>query len=769
MGTTTIEARCNARPTRLAFVIPKPDRDLLMNVIRRATTLWGGMFNPIVILDDTTRVARGVHHDRFPPRESYLQRQDDILRSFDPDILVNYSDDPLPEELKRFQHRTFPAARLDWDPWGRGEMSYFVDVYPVLDELWEREFKGNQNPRIKLRFFEKAASEASIFLAARYGLYSNDKAYEFLTKNFSAELVTYDAKFKAALKPGAYHSPLSITTLHCTTRRQHIHSHAFFLLNPEDPFDVMEYWNLRAAGVILFPFTLQDFKEFENPIRDFAAAAAYPVNETITNRLVLIKAPSISDEEHEGVANWMGFQGLVSELSRMGWVPHHRRDMYGVGNELELSPIRAFEENAVSVLNDGHGKLQGPKPSFLKSHHRYRHWSMDMSFYAFGIATASYKLPWLNSGCDALVRRQIGSHSDMDAAHVSQQGLVSQHDGDDGDVRLSPITPADVVKSFLQGCGIEYLRTSPPGLALARILEMLGSFYGCEVFQNEAIRQTLEEMAKGEPRTAHSVKISITQSLKNYTIYEKPASQIEKVRRASQLLRSAIHAKLFKVGLVFQCSRCHRHNWYATTEFTDKYHCKSCFASEDTPHIHEHDWYLASDGLFRSTNKLDGNITVLLALNFFDHIFDHDLRYAPSFDYKIDGKQNEMDFGIISSGMWGKVETIFGESKSGAELNDDEQTKLKIFGEKTGSYMCFCTLSEDYSEADKNYFRELYGAGVKVILLTKSLLEMDYFDLLKWKSNNNPGRSNTTPDWLMRLSIINILGAEFAKKHNIWL
>ena len=181
MGTTTIEARCNARPTRLAFIIPKPDRDLLIGVISRATSLWGGMFNPIVILDDSTRAARGVYHDRFPPQESYIQRQDDILRSFDPDILINYSDDPLPEALKHFQHRTYPAARLDWNPWGRREMSYFVDVYPVLDELWDREFKGNQSPRVKLRFLEKAASKASLFLAARYGLYSNDGAYNFLT------------------------------------------------------------------------------------------------------------------------------------------------------------------------------------------------------------------------------------------------------------------------------------------------------------------------------------------------------------------------------------------------------------------------------------------------------------------------------------------------------------------------------------------------------------------------------------------------------------
>lgn len=173
--------------------------------------------------------------------------------------------------------------------------------------------------------------------------------------------------------------------------------------------------------------------------------------------------------------------------------------------------------------------------------------------------------------------------------------------------------------------------------------------------------------------------------------------------------------------------------------------------------------------MFRSGNKLDGNVTVLLALNFFAHVLDRDLRYTPSFDYKLGDKSNEMDFGIISTPMFREVETIFGESKSGAPLKADERAKLKTFGERTGSYICFCTLSEEFSEEDKVYFRELYEADVKIILLTKHLLEMDYLALLKYKSDKHPGRSRTLPDWLMRLTVINNLGNDFAKKHHLWL
>jgi len=272
MSTTTIEVRCNARPTRLAFVVPTPDRDLLLSVIARATSLWGGIFNPIVILDGSTREVRGRQEQITSPAQ-YLEGQTDILKAFDPDFLPNFSADPLPQELKEFQHRAFAAERLDWKPWGpmRNEVTpYFADVWPILEELWEKEFKSSAKPALKFRYLEKDDARKSLLLAAKYGLYTNDDSYEFLKKNFGAEAIVYDAQFKASLKPQTFHTPLSLTAYRCSTRRQHVHSHAYFLLNPDNPFDVVDYWNLRAAGMILFPLTLQDCREFEQPIRDFA-------------------------------------------------------------------------------------------------------------------------------------------------------------------------------------------------------------------------------------------------------------------------------------------------------------------------------------------------------------------------------------------------------------------------------------------------------------------------------------------------------------------
>jgi len=768
MATTTIEARCNARPTRLAFVLSKPDHDRLNTIFARACTLWGGIFNPIIILDDSTRKTAGVHYSTYPG-DPYLDIQSDMLKAFDPDLLITYPGEDLPKELAPWKHRSFPSGKLDWRPAGRNAASYFVDIFPLLNDLWDKEFKGTDKPRIRIKYIEKADAEKSLFLAARFGLYTSNDYYAFLQENFKAEALVYDAGFRAMHWPGDFQSMLGLTAGYCRPSRQR-HSHAFFLLDPEDPFDVVDYWNLRASGMYIFPLTLETYQECAVPIQDFGAASSYPINDSLTNRPTIIKAASITDEQQQEVTKWIQGQKLVKEISMQGWVPHYHTKGYGVANELDIEQVTGIERNATGVLVDGHGKIEGPCPPFLSRRNVFEHWSMDLDFFTFRSPEACYDMPWLNSGCDALAGRCVGWGSGMAVGRVSRNGLVARLDGDSGSIRVSPVRAEDVVKAFLSGVGISYVDTSSPGLALKRIIEMMDGFYSCEMFQNTAIRRTLDEMAKGDPRLVRAVRRTVVESLRDYRQFGQPTTQTQKGQQADYLLSQAVNAGVFRVGLVFQCSRCRRHHWYAISEFDKEYNCKSCFSRESTPHLDSKEWHYASDGLFRSANKLDGNITTILALAFFGELLEHDLKFAPSFDYRLNGNAHEMDFGIVAKqGFRGEVEMVFGESKSGMSLTGDEQQKLKEFGEKTGSYICFCTLSDDFSNDDKEYFIALYDSGVKIILLTRFFLEMDSHSLSQFELDHRRLFGSTKADWLMRTTIIRTLGNEFAKKHYIWV
>lgn len=387
-----------------------------------------------------------------------------------------------------------------------------------------------------------------------------------------------------------------------------------------------------------------------------------------------MKARSISEQELTTVADWIRSLGFLRDFATMGWVPRYNMNYYAVGNEIDIEPIRAYDSSPVGVLQNGHGVIQGPVPQFLHAKDFDQHWSMDLSFFTLRTPDVCFRLPWLNSGCDGLVEMRIGMGFDLEGARVSQSGIVTQQSGTSGQVRISPITSIDPVKAFLKGKDIEYLKTSTPGLALQRLIEMFKGLRDYRLFQNYAIRELLDELASGGWRVAGEVRGAVYKSLKDLRHFGQPATKDQIAQQVDAILDQAVEAKVFRIGLVFQCSRCRRHNWYAVTEFDDGYNCKSCFAREITPRLDATKWCYASDGFFRTSNKLDGNITLLLVIDFFNHIFESEVHFAPSFDYKIDGEPHEMDFAIISSGgiLSREVDLVFGESKSGTALKEQQ-------------------------------------------------------------------------------------------------
>ncbi len=78
-------------------------------------------------------------------------------------------------------------------------------------------------------------------------------------------------------------------------------------------------------------------------------------------------------------------------------------------------------------------------------------------------------------------------------------------------------------------------------------------------------------------------------------------------------------------------------------------------------------------------------------------------------------------------------------------------------------------MADDFDDDDKAFFRDLVDTGIKIIMLTRFFLEMGYYELMKYRHDNDPGRSRTKADWLMRATILRTLGTEFANEHGIWL
>ena len=195
MTTRTLQINCNTRPVRLAFLVDKPDPSTLEKVFKLNTLLWGGSLNPVVILDGSTRKQVGAHYTYEDL--TYEQEQLFLLKAFDPDILVNYTNAPLPPFLAPFKERTFPPGVMRWNPWGSQEIVSFLEVWPFLEHYSREEFRFLQKPRERFGYIDlDGPGDPRAYLIAQFGSYPEDSnGNRVLAENFGGKLVPYGDDF----------------------------------------------------------------------------------------------------------------------------------------------------------------------------------------------------------------------------------------------------------------------------------------------------------------------------------------------------------------------------------------------------------------------------------------------------------------------------------------------------------------------------------------------------------------------------------------------
>jgi hypothetical protein len=67
---------------------------------------------------------------------------------------------------------------------------------------------------------------------------------------------------------------------------------------------------------------------------------------------------------------------------------------YGVGNGMDVRPIKGFESSPIAVLTDGYGSLEEPSLPFLRDDDPWAgRWSTDLSLYAYGKDDSCYRPP----------------------------------------------------------------------------------------------------------------------------------------------------------------------------------------------------------------------------------------------------------------------------------------------------------------------------------------------------------------------------------------
>jgi hypothetical protein len=232
------------RPLRLGWAIRAGDFDALRQVFRLSHTVWGGRFNPILVVDDADQAR-------------------DLVDLFRVDVVWPVGDTEQVNEFpKRFPHLIkpfFEKSLFVGDVRG-GRRAQLLDIHNALVTLGDgSDAKAMRDQGFRIYSWNNQDPLADLFLA-QLGAYpnSNDIGIDYramvsqVLKPVEAALVG-NAPIPADV---VEHPTLSYLSRHKLRRHYSIQagwdSPGFYVGSVADFSDLVTYWNLRAADIPLW-------------------------------------------------------------------------------------------------------------------------------------------------------------------------------------------------------------------------------------------------------------------------------------------------------------------------------------------------------------------------------------------------------------------------------------------------------------------------------------------------------------------------------------
>ncbi len=252
-GTVTIRAR----PLRIGFLVDPFDRQGVLRVIELSSFLWGGIYNPIIPV-----------YKRIPAKwESGGARRlltpsdiiDGYLDGFDPDFVVPVGT-CASRPLKLSNRDIVSVDDLIGNLNDQGATQYGISVVELLSALAHEEFKYERRDGLRV-IFPEASRAYRMFLSSVFGVLDRE-AQQAVDRRLSG--VPWVAKVAPVMKllPELLgQRNIFPTRLNCLFLNRPSREAQIYVCDGASSQDVVDYWNLRAAGYSVLPMPIQIIDE----------------------------------------------------------------------------------------------------------------------------------------------------------------------------------------------------------------------------------------------------------------------------------------------------------------------------------------------------------------------------------------------------------------------------------------------------------------------------------------------------------------------------
>lgn len=665
------------RPVRIGFLIPPDDLRLVSRVARLSACLWGGGYNVMIPFFE----AGG---ERWTPpyhNEGGLNVARGYVNFFEPDTLVE-STPGMAERLGWHGEKwTLGLPRVisldqfyEQDSRSRVEFVAGVDILEVMHHLYEDEYKYER--RHKRPFAAVDNVDHNAFFDVVGGRYPNDEALanipDVYAQVFSPETLPASAGSAMKLVKEGYAGPLWIARhgLQESLSRG-LHDESFYVFDPTDAGDVIDYWNYRLIARRVIPINLEWFVHHKDFIRERILQVHRPIpgNPFGTKFHTAVQfASSISDAK-AGELMREHLDGLTDgsffwSLDPLVWqeVGRERRDKKILATSKSIS----FDEG---ISPEGYVRLPAPSPTFLNvtSRHVKARWVNLIAPVPSNRGDGPAIVYPCNLWSPNFPRLATGEN-----LRIGREGWVLQKQHTIGYSLFQPQDGRGAIISWLKTQGIE-AQPSEEGQIAAQVIAAAGGLRAVGMFADRKTIELLSEMAESRVDLSRGGKRVATTTPDRSKHINTVREHFDKRSKRSfgywNKLDYFLERSVFRAGLQVQCPICAYHNWFDLNAINYSPTCTRClnqFEFSQTPDdLHDVRWFYRVVGPFAAPDYARGGYAVALTLRCIAGLHNSEMTWTTGL--RLHPLNSELDFTA-----WHRPSSM---------LNDERDEPLLVIGE----------------------------------------------------------------------------------------
>jgi len=672
----TIRVKICYRPLRFGWAIRANDITAFQQAVRLSYALWGGRFNPILIIDNETDTKRLIDLFRldciWPIGES--SEVQDFPKKFP--YLIN----PF-----HFNDTLFVGGAHE------RKHALALDVINALEHIRDKpELKALKEKGIRTYSWQEDDPLANSFLM-QFGGYPSVE-YSGIDYRKIVTLATDSTEHlfpSGSIIPSDILDHLSIAFLSRYRLERHysIQSYwnypGFFIGDCSNLEDLVCFWNLRAADISLWfvdPNHLDRYKEilpaWEKTLRDFVSTRRHEFDRQLgiwTRR----------EDVDEAARPFGGMRLMRCRVSEHLWN----------GRNVRAPMMHLGEASVLGVMGrDDEGKpkisfMLGDKPFSDNSFFIQQHLVASVSFIGglYGDDQHTLEPPYIPE-LNEFYARTMHFHYDKLRIESERIGLIITVTDHDSFLYALPI--ADLVERIFDMAGFSS-RLSSGGLIVRQLIAHLGGVQGARPFKIPGVRRLLKTYGPRETFTWDgALQLIAKKDPQNpqakFSDYED--LYIEQRQVGTKLLPGAVfeylvQKGLFRIGTRLTCSKCRMESWISLDTLKQRVVCELCGHEYDaTRQLVKGEWHYRRSGVLGAERNTQGAVPVALTLQQLETNLSgglHEGMHSPSLDLKPKSGQElpacEVDFvWVIPRAYPRKTAVILGECKDMGPIKKTE-------------------------------------------------------------------------------------------------